>query len=256
LKQLTGLHLFGCDLLDTARWELAQVLSKLTNLQSLDLLELRFAASEEREEEEAAVEQQLAAAAAAEAASEPAMVPAAGQPAAAAAAEPVVAAAGHAAMPGVVGWPAILRAVAGLPQLRELSFDGPLNAATVTQLAAATRLQDLGLYNEPTGSFEWEDDSPGELQLINLLCSVPWLRALRLSDQPHLSDAAMPVIGRLLTQLTSLYLGCCTRVSDAGLEYFTGLQQLQELHCFETGVTQAAAFALLPNVNVIVEELP
>jgi hypothetical protein len=206
---------------------------------------------------------QPAAAAAAGALGQPAAVAAAaagalGQPVAAAAGalgQPAAAGAGAAqpaneGVPDVVGWPAILRAAAGLPQLRDFACDAPLNAATIAQLAAATQLQLLNVTNSLSSQENWQQDSPCEAVLMHLLCSLPALRVLCLDDQPHLSDAAMPVIARLMTQLTTLSLNNCSRVTDAGLPYLTGLRQLQSLRLLDTPVTRSAARMLLPNVDV------
>jgi hypothetical protein len=222
--KLTGLFITNCELVATARWELAQVICKLTGLQSLVLVELQFSATQEEEEAAAA------AAAAVEATAEPAVVAAAGQP----------------AMPDVVGWSAILHAAAGLLQLHSLSIDVPLGAAAAAQLA--TQLQQLAIYGNSIEEENWEQDSPSELQLINVICSMPWLRALRLDYQPHLSDTAMHVIG--LTQLTSLSLDGCSCITDAGLKHLTGLHQLKHLSLTGAAATTSAAHALLPCVSV------
>jgi hypothetical protein len=213
----------------------------------------------------AALGQPAAAAAAAGALGQPAAVAAAagalGQPAAVAAAagalgQPAAAAGVGAAQPAnevvpdVVGWPAILRAAAGLPQLRDFTCDAPLNAATIAQLAAATQLQLLSVTNSLSAQENWEQDSPCEAVLMHLLCSLPALRVLCLDDQPHLSDAAMPVIARLMTQLTMLSLNNCSRVTDAGLGSLTGLRQLQSLRLLDTPVTRSAARTLLPDVDM------
>jgi hypothetical protein len=279
---LTSLDIMGCHLHNSDRWELAAAVAKLTGLQELSLLELQF--YEEEEEEQAALAEQQAAAAAAAAAEaeapmqQPAAGPGAaaaalGQPAAAAAAgalgqpaavaatagalgQPAAAAGVGAAqlanevVPDVVGWPAILRATAGLPQLRDFTCDAPLNAATIAQLAAATQLQLLSVTNSLSAQENWQPDSPCEAVLMHLLCSLPALCVLCLDDQPHLSDAAMPVIARLMTQLTMLSLNNCSRVSDAGLGSLTGLRQLQSLRLLDTPVTRSAARTLLPDVDM------
>jgi Leucine-rich repeat (LRR) protein len=258
---LTELDLHGCEFAATAEWQLAGILAQLSSLQSLRMSRLQFQEAEEEEEaaggagQQQQQQQQVAGGpAAAEqgpqaAAAAPVVEPAA-QPAAEAAAE---------AVPGVVGWPAILRAAAQLPQLRELSFDEPLTAAAAEQLAAATQLQELVIANPPYGidgdddAVLWEQQSPSEPVLIDMLCCLTNMRELELEDQPHLGDAAMPVIGRLLTRLTSLSLDSCRRISDAGLAYLTGLRQLEDLSLIDTGVTMSAARALLPGVQLWIE---
>jgi hypothetical protein len=232
---LTSLDLLGCNLLDSERWELAAALEKLTGLQQLSLLDLSFW-NEEENEQAALDEQQLLAAAAAAAAEgeAPMQQPAAAAGTAAAALGPPAAAAlpENAAIPDVVGWPAILRAAAGLPQLSQLSFDGPLNPATIAQLAAATQLQQLSIANSLAAEDTWEQYSPSEAVLMHLLCSLPALRKLELNDQPHLSDAAMPVIAWLMTQLTTLSLHNCGRVTNAGLEYLRGCGSCSRFACY------------------------
>jgi hypothetical protein len=255
LRKLTALKLCGCELRQTAEWQLAAVIGQLTGLQTLGLLELQFDADseEEEEEEEAAAEvgqqqQQQQPAIAAAAVVGP-VVPAAAQQAAAGAdAGPGQAAAAPPAAPDLLGWPAILRAAARLPQLLQLSCDAPLDAAAVAQLVAATQLQGLCLIN-PVEEEHWRQDSPSEPLLVDLLCCLTGLRDLNLDDQPHLGDTAMPVIGRFLTQLTRLSIDNC-RVTDAGVAYLTGLRQLRELSVMGTPATPAAARAVLPDVQV------
>jgi hypothetical protein len=269
---LTSLDLLGCRLWNSYRWELAASLAKLTGLQQLCLLDVQFGTEEEDEQEvlgqlqEAAAMQQAAAAAAAaeEEAEGEAMMqqPAAGAGAALAAAalgQPAVAAAAGVAaaqpdvegIPDIGGWPAILRAAAGLPQLRKLAYDGPVTAATNVQLSAATQLQRLSVPYSLPEEDNW--DGPNEAQLMHLICSMPALHVLHLDDQPHVRDAAMPVIARLMTQLTKLSLNNCSHVTDTGLGYLTGMRQLCQLQLMGTGVTRLGACALLPDVDLMLD---
>jgi hypothetical protein len=267
LQGLTGLQLHGCVFGQTAEWQLAEVLLQLTGLQSLGLhyLDFKEDLGEEEEEDaeegweaanEAGQQQQQQPGDAAAAGVGPvlpaaAQQPAAGVPAAAGAdAGPGHAAAEQAAAPDLLGWPAILRAAAHLPQLRELSLNVPLDAAAVAQLAGATQLQDLLLVHP--WAVDRQHDSPSEPVLVDLLCCLTGLRTLNLNDQPHLSDTAMPVIGRLLTQLTHLSIDN-SLITDAGLAYLTGLRQLESVSVMGTAVTRSAARAVLPDVIVLVE---
>jgi hypothetical protein len=280
LQSLTRLDLHGCEFPRTAEWQLAGMLAQLSSLRALRLLRLQFQEAEEVEEEaagEAGQQQQVAgkpaAAPAAAAAEQGPLAPLAAEAAQANAAaapvgEPEVAAAAAAAAPGgavevqqqpavpdIVGWQAILCAAAQLPQLQELSFDEPLTAAAAEQLAAATQLQQLRITNpldeEEEEEQDWVQRSPSELVLIDMLCCLTNLRKLDLEDQPHLGDAAVPVIGRLLTQLTSVSLDNCRRITDSGLAYLTGLRHLVDLSLIGTTAT-SAAIAVLPGVRVLI----
>jgi hypothetical protein len=252
LRGITALDLFGCEFPHTAEWQLAEVIAQLTGLQSLGILDLYFSVEDEEEEAAAEAGQQQQAGDAAGAVGP--VVPAAAQQAAAgvpaaADAGPDHAAAAPPAAPDLLGWPAVLRAAAHLPQLRSLNCDAP-NAAAVAQLVAATQLQGLSLIN--TARENWQQDSPSEPVLVDLLCCLTGLSSVSLDHQPHLSDTAMPVIGRFLTQLTRLSIDN-SRITDVGLTYLTGLRRLSDLSVMATAVTPAAAQAVLPDVRVSVE---
>jgi hypothetical protein len=241
---LKELHLRGCWLSHGAEQQLAGALARLTNLQSLILDGVQFdEAEDEQEQEEEEEEDEVEAGVGQhQAAGGPAVAAAAGQPAAA---------------PGLTGWPSTMRAAADLPQLQALSFTGAVTAAEVEQLVAATQLQELAIKSDfdpqdhdEEECEEWRHSCPGELVLIDLLCCLPGLRNLELCNQPHLSDAAMPVIGLLLTQLNMLTLDYCPRISNTGIAYLTGLRQLSSISVEGTRARRAAACSVLPGVLI------
>jgi hypothetical protein len=260
LQGVTDLDLIGCKFVETAEWQLAEVVAQLTGLQSLGLLDLQFKtkgelnifldffeeARENWQEAAAEVGQHPAwdvAGALELALPAAAQQPAAGVPAAAdagfgfaaadagfgfAAADEGFgfAAAAAPTEPELLGWPAILRAAAQLPQLRSLILDASLSAAAVAELVAATQLEVLRIDNPSAGKQNWQQDSPSEPLLVVLLYQLTGLRSLSLDNQPHLGNTAMHVIGKRLTGLTRLSIDNC-RVTDAGLACLTGLQQLR-----------------------------